>query len=176
MSETREKLLDAATRVLLAEGAKALTLDAVAKEAGVSKGGLLYHFPAKRALVVGMVGRLVGRFDEALREAGDSPGAATRMYVEATISPGAEGAGGEADKVTAALFAAALVDPEALVPLREVYSRWQERLMDDGIDAVEATFVRMAVDGWWMARLVGLAPPGAGLHEALRERLMRAGA
>lgn len=175
MSETRERLLDAATRVLLVEGAQALTLDAVAREAGVSKGGLLYHFPSKHALVRAMVNRLVGRFDEALREAGDSPGAATRTYIEATISPTAESAGSETDKVTAALFAAALVDPEALAPLREVYERWQERLERDGIDPVEATLARMAVDGWWLARLVGLAPPGERLHRELRARLLRIG-
>ncbi|WP_285663941.1 TetR/AcrR family transcriptional regulator [Actinorhabdospora filicis] len=175
MSETRERLLDAATRVLLVEGAGALTLDAVAREAGVSKGGLLYHFSSKQALVGGMVERLVGRFDRALRGAGDSPGAATRTYIEATISPEAEGAGSEADKVTAALFAAALVDPEALAPLREVYRRWQERLVRDGIDPVEATLARMAVDGWWLARLVDLAPPDPELHRALRARLLRIG-
>ncbi|MBB6033818.1 TetR/AcrR family transcriptional regulator [Phytomonospora endophytica] len=172
MSDTRTRLLDAATQVMLTGGAQALTLDAVAAAAGVSKGGLLYHFPGKQALVAGMVERFVGQFDAALRVAGDSPGAATRAYLEATISPGASRAGAEADAVTAALFAGALVDPEALVPLRAAYERWQARLADDGIDPVVATAVRLAVDGWWLARLVGLAPPAAGLHERVRSLLL----
>lgn len=157
---------------MLTGGAQALTLDAVAAAAGVSKGGLLYHFPGKQALVAGMVERLVGRFDDALRDAGDSPGAATRAYLEATIAPEASRAGAAADAVTAALFAAALVDPLALAPLREVYGRWQARLADDGIDPAAATAVRLAVDGWWLARLVGLAPPAAGLHEQVRDLLL----
>ena len=172
MSDTRTRLLDAATRVLLDQGAQALTLDAVAAAASVSKGGLLYHFPSKQALIAGMVGRLVGRFDEALARAGDEPGAATRAYLEATIAPVAEEDGADAasasDSVTAALFAAALVEPDALTPLREVYGRWQARLEDDGLDPAVATAVRLAVDGWWLARLVGLAPPPAGLHERVR--------
>ena len=43
-TDTRRRLLDAATAVVRRDGARALTLDAVAAEAGVSKGGLLYHF------------------------------------------------------------------------------------------------------------------------------------
>ena len=44
----RARLLDAAVAVVRRDGAQALTLDAVAAEAGVSKGGLLYHFRSTR--------------------------------------------------------------------------------------------------------------------------------
>jgi AcrR family transcriptional regulator len=53
----RDRLLDAAERVVVESGATHLTLDAVAKSAGVSKGGLLYHFPSKEALLEGMLSR-----------------------------------------------------------------------------------------------------------------------
>ena len=49
--DTRKRLLDAAAVVVRRDGAQALTLDAVAAEAGVSKGGLLYHFKTKRELL-----------------------------------------------------------------------------------------------------------------------------
>ena len=39
------------------KGVAKLTLEAVAKEAGVSKGGLLYHFSNKEALIEGMIVR-----------------------------------------------------------------------------------------------------------------------
>ncbi|HEY3469357.1 MAG TPA: TetR family transcriptional regulator, partial [Amycolatopsis sp.] len=48
--ETRRALLDAAGTVIRTRGISA-SLDDIAKAAGVSKGGLLYHFPAKDALV-----------------------------------------------------------------------------------------------------------------------------
>jgi len=53
----RDRLLDAAERVVVESGATHLTLDAVAKSAGVSKGGLLYHFPSKEALLESMLAR-----------------------------------------------------------------------------------------------------------------------
>ena len=45
----------------LTSGAVHLTLDAVAERAGVSKGGLLYHFPSKESLLQAMVDRNMRR-------------------------------------------------------------------------------------------------------------------
>jgi AcrR family transcriptional regulator len=50
-TQTRERLLDATLTTLRAQGAAGLTLDAVAKEAGVSKGGLLHQCHQRTALV-----------------------------------------------------------------------------------------------------------------------------
>ncbi len=44
------------------EGVEKLTLEAVAKKAGISKGGLLYHFPTKDELILGMVEQLSSNF------------------------------------------------------------------------------------------------------------------
>ena len=46
-SETRDRILDALQRILVRKGTAAVTLESVAAEAGVSKGGLLYHFRSK---------------------------------------------------------------------------------------------------------------------------------
>ncbi|RYE93109.1 MAG: TetR/AcrR family transcriptional regulator, partial [Myxococcales bacterium] len=65
---TRERLLDAAEAVVIEQGVARLTLDAVAAAARTSKGGLLYHFASKDALVVGLVGRLTARIEHDLAE------------------------------------------------------------------------------------------------------------
>jgi AcrR family transcriptional regulator len=172
MRDTRERLLDAATRVLLQRGAEHLTLSAVAAESGVSKGGLLYHFASKQALVRGLIDRLVGRFDSAIGASGQEPGAATRAYLAHSIGPTpleASSAGGPGDRQTAAaLLAGLLVDPSSLGPLRDHYARWQHRLENDGIEPAVATTIRLVADGWWQAELLELAPPDA----ALRERVL----
>lgn len=54
----RAKVLQAFAAILVEHGERAATLDAVAARAGVSKGGLLYHFGSKEALVEGLVGHL----------------------------------------------------------------------------------------------------------------------
>lgn len=171
MTDTKGRLVDAATTVLLRDGAASLTLESVAKQAGVSKGGLFYHFATKQALAAAMVDRLVAKFDEALAAAGDEPGAATLAYLTACVDPDAPAAGIAQDRGTVALLAASLIDPAALEPLRHNYLRWQHRLDNDGIDPAVATAVRLAADGWWLAQLVDLAPPAPGRHEAVFARL-----
>ena len=60
---TKLEVLRAAHRVVLRDGVSALTLEAVAREAGRSKGGLLYHFPTKEALIQGLIADPIVRFD-----------------------------------------------------------------------------------------------------------------
>lgn len=52
---SREEILDAARRVLLRNGIAATTLDAVAREVGVTKTALYYYFPSKDALFFELV-------------------------------------------------------------------------------------------------------------------------
>ncbi|WP_431220893.1 helix-turn-helix domain-containing protein [Leifsonia xyli] len=53
----RDRILDAFEELLAEQSERAATLDAVAARAGVSKGGLLYHFASKEALVGGLLSR-----------------------------------------------------------------------------------------------------------------------
>ena len=56
---SKEAILDAAEAVVLDSGAGHLSLDIVAQKAGVSKGGLMYNFPTKKALLSAMMNRLM---------------------------------------------------------------------------------------------------------------------
>lgn len=61
---TKRRILDAAEQVVLRDGVGHLTLEAAASEAGLSKGGVLYHFPTRDALVAAMVARIIEQFDD----------------------------------------------------------------------------------------------------------------
>ncbi len=54
----REKVLDAFEALVIEGGERAATMDATAQSAGVSKGGLIYHFPSKEALEAGLIERM----------------------------------------------------------------------------------------------------------------------
>jgi hypothetical protein len=47
----RLRILEAAAKVTVKRGLGGLTLELVAKEAGVSKGGLIHHYSSKSALI-----------------------------------------------------------------------------------------------------------------------------
>ncbi|MFC7430931.1 MULTISPECIES: TetR/AcrR family transcriptional regulator [unclassified Agrococcus] len=71
----REAILDAFVEVVVEQGERAATLQAVAEHAGVSKGGLLYHFGSREALVEGLAERLaaLGAEDAAHLQETDDP-------------------------------------------------------------------------------------------------------
>jgi len=159
MSPTKDKLLNAAGAVVRRDGAQALTLDAVAAEAGVSKGGLLYHFGTKRELIEALVDRWLAEFQQDIDAAG--PGF-VRGYVLAS-DPREDELG---------LLAAFAADPSVLVKARERYAIWQDRVEREGSDPVDATVARLAADGLWLAELLGMAPPRGRLREQVLSRLL----
>ena len=85
---TREEILAAARTVLIARGVGAMTLEAVAAEAGMSKTGLYYYFASKDALVFELMfttfERLARTVHEAAADAGDGS-AALRAIIAGTI-------------------------------------------------------------------------------------------
>jgi AcrR family transcriptional regulator len=169
---TRPRVLAAAYRIVRREGVAHLTIDAVAREAGLSKGGVLYHFPTKEALVEGMVAALVEDFEQHLalayeREA-PGPGRWLRAYIRVSSAPMGQDERGDTTSVIAALA----TYPELLAPLRRSYAAWQERAERDGLSPALATSLRLAADGLWLADLLGLAPPGGELRAAVIEQLL----
>jgi AcrR family transcriptional regulator len=165
-SDTKSRILDAAEEVVLRDGVARLTLDAAAAEAGLSKGGILYHFPTRDALVAGMVAKIIDEFDRDIErrlEDDREPGCFTRAYIGATMEPSAPRPDRE-DRLGAALIAAAAAQPDLLTPLQEAADRWQARLEEDGIDPTVATVLRLACDGLWMCDLFGLAAPATALR------------
>ncbi|MEX5634466.1 TetR/AcrR family transcriptional regulator [Parafrankia sp. FMc2] len=168
---TRQRLLDAAWRVLARHGDQPLSLDAVAREATVSKGGLLHHFPTRAALIDALHDRWNDGFDTAVtgRATADGrPGSRARAYLEV----GAEGTTAPGEVTAEVGFLAALIaEPGQLQRLRERYETWQERLVQDRVDPVAASVVRMAADGIWLADLLGLAPPADDLRRRMLDML-----
>lgn len=65
----RARLLECAARLIVDHGLPALTLENVAREAGVSKGGLLHHYPGKNALIDGLFDEVVEWFDSQVEDA-----------------------------------------------------------------------------------------------------------
>lgn len=173
-SSTRRDLLAAATRIVLRDGPARLTLDAIAREAGSSKGGVLYHFPTKDALVVAVVAAELARFEAAAARAfaadRPTPGRALRAYVNATFDDALP----EPD-IAAGLLAAVAANPDLLAPLRANAAAWQRRIAADGLDPTLATAVRLAADGLAFNDLFGAAPPAADRHRLRQELLALAG-
>ncbi|WP_204262765.1 TetR/AcrR family transcriptional regulator [Methylobacterium sp. BTF04] len=63
-----EIILDAAERLIRRSGTRTLTMDAVAAEAALSKGGVLHHYASKDALIAALAERKVARLQREIAE------------------------------------------------------------------------------------------------------------
>ena len=170
---TRDRLLQAACHVIQTQGVERLTLDAVAKEAQVSKGGLLYHFASKEALVMGVIQYLMDDFDAAIAHelaqdnGTDSPGRWLRAYVKATFNYNSV-----PTALISNLLSAVTLNPELLKPVQNQYDAWQQQLQASGLDPVRANLVRLAADGLGTSELFGMAMPDEPLRQQLLAMLL----
>ncbi|MGP8035610.1 MAG: TetR/AcrR family transcriptional regulator [Steroidobacteraceae bacterium] len=171
----RQRLLDAAERVVVESGATHLTLDAVAKSAGVSKGGLLYHFPSKEALLEGMLARHFEDVDAEVAKRLASRGHKSsradmfreRIHVLLELHPGRPAVG-------AAMVAASADNPEHMAPCRAQYRKLLDEFsrLPGGFE--RAALVLLAVQGLLLAELLHLSPYTPGERSRLAKALLRA--
>ena len=169
-ADARCRILSAAEAIVRRLGARHLTLDAAAQEAGVSKGGVLYHFPGKTALLEGMVRRGVAGFADrvaghrALLAGGPNP------TLRALIRAGREVLACEID-LRSGMIAAVGENPELLDPVRSAIARHWRQVAAETSDPAAAYIVWSAMEGVLFLASFGLAPVGAAERLDYYDRL-----
>jgi len=158
----RTRILDAAETIVADRGVPALTLEAAARGAHVSKGGLLYHFPSKEALLRAMVDRLAAEmqaaYDAALTATSPGTGHATRALLHWVLTDHPQRQ--ERDlRVASVLLAAFHHDPALLEPVRMLRARLRALQAEDGLPAGRAGSIAAAVDGLFMAEVFRIGRP-----------------
>ena len=139
----RDAVLDAFERLLVEDGERAATLDATARAAGVSKGGLLYHFGSREALVEGVLERFSTAVDDDLEVMAAAPEGAVAYFVRSSVSndTALERAG-----VAAARLAQA-GHPSAVRMIRSVRERWFGAVRAHVSDPTIALAITLIGDG-----------------------------
>lgn len=153
---TRRQLLDLAEEIVRNEGAKALTIDALARAAGISKGGVQYSFASKDDLVRALIERWTSQFD-AMLETDDtsSAGELVRGYIRAMrASQQAMNA------KMAGLMITYLQDPRNMQETREWYRRVFERIGAASAESQAARVAFLAVEGLFLLRIAGIDEDG----------------
>jgi AcrR family transcriptional regulator len=166
-----DKILRATSEIVSHDGIRSLTLDAAARRAGVSKGGLLYHFPTKHALLRALVLHDLNEYEAEIEkraaclEAGS--GRRLRASVEVAFDP-SQACGPE---FLGALIGVFAEDPSLLGALAARYGRWQKVIEEEADDRAMAALVSLALDGLFLADTMGLGPAPGADREALQEAL-----
>ncbi|GAA0449090.1 TetR family transcriptional regulator [Paractinoplanes deccanensis] len=152
-ARTRRAVLDAAARTVARQGA-GVSLDVIAREAGVSKSGLLHHFRSRdellRALTQDQVDRFVADVRAAVDPADHAPGRLVRAYVKVIF----EDLDDEAVVSEHLLLAAALSTvPGVAGILQEDARQWESAFTADGLHPDRVLLITKAADGASLATL-----------------------
>lgn len=170
--KTKKLIVNSAIQFLLEYGFEKLTLEAVAKEAGISKGGLLYHFPNKDALLqeIALVifDDLKGNFYKLVEMDPIEEGKWTRAFIESSRLDLANLAEQNIGKL-----ALSLSNKEAGKNISEVYRSLLIKLEDDGIDPVTSTLIRLALDGLYYTELLNVVPVEKEMQDKVFQRLFQ---
>ncbi|NMA77666.1 MAG: TetR/AcrR family transcriptional regulator [Actinomycetales bacterium] len=156
----RDALLDAYQATLLEQGQRATTLSVVAARAGVSKGGLLYHFASKESLAEGLIARLDELMEEDVAAMRDAQEGASRYYVRTSVWTG-----GDFDL---AFVAVAQLAQESHAGAQDAMRRgrqqWLELIRAEVGEEATARAILLLGDGLYFdAALGGAAEPSGGL-------------
>jgi AcrR family transcriptional regulator len=152
-----DAIIDAAEAVVLEAGASHMTLDAVAARAGVSKGGLLHHFPNKVSLLVAMVKRQIDIHHLTLQRILDGipegPSRELKGFILSILYRERE-----RDSLGASLSAAVAHDPRLNEPVRKVVAEAYARFASGGIPFEKAAIIALAADGLWLQEMLSISP------------------
>ena len=154
----RRALLDEATQLAITKGLRAVTVQAVADAAGVTKGGFMHHFPNKQALIAELFAEMSAQIGQEIDQfiaADPEPyGSFTRAYVKSTLT--VDWACSTSPVASLSVFM--LTD----AALRSAWAQWfnarlrQHHATDS---STELAIVRLAADGVWLADIARLELP-----------------
>lgn len=161
-------MLDAFELLVVDGGERAATFDAVAAAAGVSKGGLLYHFPSREALVDGLIERLTGLVDDDVARMTTAPDGPVDYFIR-TSSPAPVLAEAPFDRCITAVANLATSGrwPRAVDALTAMQERWYDVVLAAVGDPAVARVVSLVSDGLYFTP-GQFATAGAGRPDSPR--------
>lgn len=166
---TKSRIIHAAMGIAHSEGARHLTIDAVTVKSGLSKGGVLYHFPSKMALLEGLVIHTL----EGVREQIETHMSCLRGRPNATLHALSRFLGDVLDEtltLPVALLAASAENPALLEPVRAEFREIWQALRSETTNEPRALVIWHALEGMQFLNMMGLTPDGkTQLRQCLAE-------
>ena len=174
-SSARSRILDAAERLIRDRGVGQLSVDAVAAEAQVSKGGFFHHFKSKDELLLAIVERLVEQVNAELttRAAKDPEPRGARLRAQIALAFDTDTAGfKQLVALPLAFLQVASTQPSLARRGRQLNAESFARDEAEDIPLGRAIAVQFALDGYALAVGLGGTILRPNEKAALRDSLM----
>jgi AcrR family transcriptional regulator len=193
-SETRERICRAAMKLADRDGLLNLTIDNVAEEVGLSKGGVIHHFPSKDALLLAVIEYFAESIEQTtIKHVAEDPSPHFRWIramlhlgfqspnhpdsIPSPHSPSPESQQDESltpesmDRFMLSLLAVAVHNPELMKPIQSIGQRLRGRLTAIPEEGLEQLLMWLIADGLFLWRFVGLIQPNDPLLNQVAQLL-----
>lgn len=166
---TVQQIMQAALGIAAEKGAGKVTLDAVAKASGLSKGGLLYHFPSKEALIAAMVQHLIDDSERNRSQlAADEPSALVALLKARALFTERVAA-----NTAMAILAAGAEQPALLNPIKQHNTKVLADILTEQKQPLEVMLLMLASEGLIFQDLLNISPYSAEQKTALETHLIK---
>ena len=181
MPLSRQKILDGAMQVAIRDGILAITLDAVTREAGISKGGRIHHFRTKDDLISAMLEHFRAQTLRTMEEriaADENPkGGSFRAMVGMVLQPVVtDHVAGTAYsgicRFFTALLAASANNPRLLDSFRRSMVCIREQLLTEGPNGLRQVALWPAIHGLLLWQHLGVISPEDPLVQSMIDELL----
>lgn len=163
----REEVLEAIARIIERDGLTTVTLDAVAVATGMTRAGLLYHFPSREALIQATHEHLTKLWEESLIE---SAGKASDEASDSERHSAYINVCTKAARRVELLLMLESSDSQELGQLwQQIIDRWAPPApQSDDASGLDKFIARLAADGLWIHEALSTN----SLHPDLRKRVI----
>jgi AcrR family transcriptional regulator len=177
---TRDAAVQAALTVITRDGATRLTIDAIARESGSSKGAVLHHFRTKEAVLKALLEHQIEQGETFFQEClAQIPASHKEPVLEAQIAT-LRTAAVHPQSTTLAIASAMAETPELIAAIRENEGKRVEALKREAADPRIALVRWSAARGLALGSILGLCPLSdqerVSLFDFLRDNELRVSA
>ncbi|QFT55454.1 TetR/AcrR family transcriptional regulator [Microbulbifer sp. THAF38] len=163
----KSAIVRAAEEVVREKGARKLTLDAVAAQCGLSKGGLIHHFRTKQSLLKAMLESAIAREDATAESCAMAGGDLLTCRLSSIFELMEDDEG-----LPRSLIAAVAEDPALLEPVKTKEAELRSEISRTYKDPELAQLLILAAQGLFFGRVLGVVEPEDPMLDRLRERLL----
>lgn len=162
--EKKEEILINVAKIISEGGMQRLTIDAVADQSNLTKGGVLYHFDSKEQLLLKMNEYVIKQYNAKINHFLSKLSGAyqfTRAYAMATLDM----LDSSEDVLLPAVFITSQENEKSKQVWDRVSNEWSELFQADQGDVRKITELRMICDGVWFSMMYQY---GIDLKEEIR--------
>jgi AcrR family transcriptional regulator len=169
---SRNAIIQAALAIIARDGPRRLTLDAIARESGISKGGLMHQFRSKEAVLKALLEYQTEYFEKFSQDYMAQVSAASPEAHLATQIAVAREAVTTQQSVAFAILGAISEEPGLLSAFKEIDAKKIAAIKAEAADPELAMLRWYAAKGLLLTALFGLCPLSDEERQRLFERLL----